>query len=215
MKQPSMRGYSLISLMVGVLVSSLVALGMMSLFKTSAQSTAVARQDSVVDDKLVSGMLRAQIAAQDAGFGVDSAAYGSQVQVLSGAALAGGTLSGTAAAAGTAGNALVWAMNVGAGLQCAGLLFDNATDGTGGLKYLGPVNCTSASGWGSANWTSATWIGSSSASPAPALSFVVTAATCKPFGLSGLASGLSLTINGSSSAGIALADVQCLANFRT
>lgn len=212
------RGVSIVSLMVGLVISALVALGLMSLFKATARSSAAARLDTVADEQLVSALLRAQIAAQDAGYGIDSASYGTHLLVLSGAALSGTTLSGTAVAVGSAGNAVLWVLSSGSSVQCAGLLFDSASDGSGGLKRLGPVTCTTAAGitgWASASWASSTWIASPSNHTVDAVSFTAATGTCQPYGLAGLASTLRLTVSGPNSAGVALSDQQCLVNFRS
>ncbi len=209
------RGVTLVSIMLGLLLSSFVILGMASMFKAASTNSAELRLGSSADDGLLSSVLRLQLSAQDAGFGTMVApAYGQDIVVLTNADLGASALSGTAAALGVQGNAVVWSGNKGGGVQCAGVLFLPATDGTGGLKYLPPVSCTAASAWASLSWASQTWIESPAARNLGAINFTVSGGSCVPYGQVGLASNLRLTVAGTISAGAAISDTQCLINFR-
>ena len=214
-------GESLVSLMVGLLVSMVVALAMMSMFKVSNRFTSQAGQDAAADAQVTSALLRAGIATQDAGFGIAGSVLGTQLKVLSGAALSGSTLSGSVAATGASGNALVWAMQTGANAQCAGLLYQDASGGSGGLYFLGPVTCNSGnvSGWNSLAWTSTLWAErpanqASAAYNQTKISFSAAAGACKPFGLTATSGKVLVTIASTSRSGAALNEQQCLFNFK-
>jgi hypothetical protein len=214
-------GESLVSLMVGLLVSMLVALAMVSMFKVSNRFTSQAGQDAAADAQVTSALLRAGIATQDAGFGLADAAFGVQLKVLADAALAGSTLSGSAVANGSSGNAVLWAMQTGANPQCAGLLYQDASNGTGGLYYLGPVACSSGnvSGWSALAWTSTPWVERPASQASAAynqtkISFSAVSSACKPFGLTANSGKLLITIASTNRSGAAITEQQCLFNFK-
>ena len=214
-------GESLVSLMVGLLVSMVVALAMMSMFKVSNRFTSQAGQDAAADAQVTSALLRAGIATHDAGFGIAGSVLGTQLKVLSGAALSGSTLSGSVAATGASGNALVWAMQTGASAQCAGLLYQDGSGGAGGLYYLGPVSCSggNVSGWNALAWTSTLWAErpanqASAAYNQTKISFSAAAGACKPFGLTATSGKVLITIASTSRSGAALNEQQCLFNFK-
>jgi Tfp pilus assembly protein PilW len=218
LKRPQ-SGESLISLMIGLLISVVVALAMLSMFKVASRNGGQAGQDAAADAQLTSALLRAGIAAQDAGFGIATPTLGTQLKVIASATLTGATLSGTAASSTGAGNVVIWAMKTGSVNQCAGLYFKDASDGTGGLYYLGPVACSTGdlSSWNTMSWTSARWADRPANQSTDAyISFTLDSASCKPFGLDGSSIGaVMLTISGKSRSDQDLAEKQCLFNFKT
>lgn len=222
LKKPQ-TGESLISLMIGLIISVVVALAMLSMFKVASRYGGQAGQDAAADGQLTSALLRAGMASQDAGFGLATPTLGTHLKVISGATLTGATLSGTAAASTGTGNVVVWAMSTTATKQCAGLYFKDANDGTGGLYYLGPVDCSAGdvSSWSTMTWTSSRWADrpanqSADAYSQTAISFTLESASCKPFGLDGNSIGaVMLTISGNSRSAQNLAEKQCLFNFKT
>lgn len=214
-------GESLVSLMVGMLVSVVVALAMLSLFKVSNRLGSQAGQDAAADAQLTSALLRAGIAAQDAGFGIAGATLGAQLVVLTGATLAGSTLRGSVAAAGASGNAVLWALQPGATAQCAGLLYQEASDGSGGLYFLGPVTCNSGnvSTWNALAWTSTPWTERPANQGAAAyqqtkISFSAASTVCKPFGVTASSGNVLLAVTSTNRSGAALGEQQCLFNFK-
>jgi len=222
LKKPH-AGESLISLMIGLLISVVVALAMLSMFKVASRYGGQAGQDASADAQLTSALLRAGMAVQDAGYGIATPTLGTHLKVIAAGTLIGSTLSGTAASGAGTGNAVVWAMNTNGTNQCAGLYFKNVNDGTGGLYYLGPVGCSTAdvSGWNNLTWTSARWADRPANQSADAynktiISFTLASASCKPFGLDGSSIGtVMLTISGNSRSAQNLAEKQCLFNFKT
>jgi Tfp pilus assembly protein PilW len=217
------RGESLISLMIGLLISVVVALAMLSMFEVASRYGGQAGQDAAADAQLTSALLRAGMAVQDAGFGIATPTLGTHLKVIGGATLTSSTLGGTAASGTGSGNGVVWAMNTNGTTQCAGLYFKDASDGSGGLYYLGPVACSTGDvgSWNTMTWTSARWADrpanqSTDAYSQTTISFTLSSASCKPFGLDGSSSGtVMLTLSGTSRSAQNLVEKQCLFNFKT
>ena len=215
------RGESLISLMVGLLLSAVVALAMLSTYKVSARYGGLAGQDAAADAQVTAALLRAGLAVQEAGFGIAPASLGTQLVVLSGAALNGTALSGSAVATGTSGNAVLWALNTTGTAQCAGLLFNAAISGNGGLYFLGPVACSvgSVSGWSSLAWTATRWADRPANQAAAAynqtvITFSVASTLCKPFGVTASSGNVVWTLASTNRSGAPLVEQQCLFNFK-
>jgi len=214
-------GESLISLMVGLLLSMVVALAMLSMYKVSARYGGQAGQDAAADAQLTAALLRTGLAVQDAGYGIASASLGTQLVVLSGAALNGRALSGSTVATGSSGNAVLWAMNTTGTAQCAGLLFKATNGGGGGLFFLGPVACStgSVSDWSSLSWTATRWADrpayqASNTYNQTAISFSVASTACKPFGVTASSGNVVWTLASTNRSGAPLAEQQCLFNFK-
>jgi len=226
-------GESLISLMVGFLISAIAALAILSMFKVSGRYGGTAGQDAAADAQLSSALLRTGLAVQDAGFNITSAAVGTQLLVISGANLKDSyELEGSAVGVGS-GNALVWAMNTTGTPQCAGLYFKDTTGGLSGLYYLGPVACASGdvSAWSTLVWNTTAkppqrWSnrpGSQSAASSAGgainqtkMTFTTTSATCKPFGLDGGSKSgqVVLTVSSTNRSGAPVSETHCLFNFK-
>lgn len=226
-------GESLISLMMGLLLSVVVALAMLSMFKVASRYAGRAGQDAAADAQLTSAMLRAGIAAQDAGFNLPTPTLGTHLRVIAGANLSGSyVLSGTYTAAGS-GNALVWAMNTTGTPRCAGLYFKDTSDGVGGLYHLGPVDCASGnvSAWNTLVWNTAArppqrWAdrpanqsaagSSTGAYDQTKITFATASTACRPFGLdaSATSAALVLTISSTNRSGAPVREQQCLFNFK-
>jgi Tfp pilus assembly protein PilW len=230
-------GESLISLMVGFLISAIAALAILSMFKVSSRYGGTAGQDAAADAQLSSALLRTGLAVQDAGFNITAAALGTHLIVISGADLdsASYQLSGTYLATGS-GNALIWAMNTTGTTQCAGLYFKDTSGGQGGLYYLGPVSCSSGdvSAWNTLTWNttskppqrwadrpaSQTGAGNSTgAYDRTKITFdavSTTSTTCKPFGLDGGSKSgkVVLTVSSTNRSGAPVSEQHCLFNFK-
>lgn len=207
--------------MVGLVLSMVVALAMLSMFKVSVRYGGLAGQDAAADAQLTAALLRAGLAVQDAGYGIASASLDTQLVVLSGAALNDTALSGSTVATGASGNAVLWAMNTTGTAQCAGLLFNAANGGGGGLFFLGPVACStgSVSEWSSLSWTSTRWADrpanqASNAYHQTAISFSVASTACKPFGVTASSGNVVWTLSSTNRSGAPLAEQQCLFNFK-
>lgn len=161
--QKQQRGMSLISLMVGLVISLIILLATLIIFKNLTRTAISSKEDSKNDAQRLSSVLTGQILAQSAGFGISSAAVGTDLVLISGASLGtSNILSGSLVAVGGQGNAVVWGEKLdGATYQCEGLY----SPSTGGMFRLGPVNCTSASAaWNTITWSTTTTLDNSSQS---------------------------------------------------
>lgn len=221
MRQQS--GVTLISLMIGLTISMIVTVAMLAVFKSVILSTGGARAGASTDEQRTAALLRANISLQGAGYGIDAAASPRDVLVLSNATLDKATnrLAGSAVANGMPGNAVVWSLRPDlVTTQCAGLVYDPATDGTGGLKYLQTQACVAgaAGSWQTLVWAPAVWavIRKDSPTEFPALSSVtwtLQETPCKPFGITAAEGRLTLTLNTDNGDGAVLGDTLCLINF--
>jgi Tfp pilus assembly protein PilW len=201
------HGFSLISLMVGLIISVVVTLGLLSVYRNSIQVTAQATTRTIDDSQLSSLLIRTGATIQDAGYGINAPAYGTHIVAISGATLTGTTLSGTAAVVGTQANAVVWAMLTGATTQCAGFYAPAA----GGLMYLSPVNCTNAAAWASLPWQSS-WVAQQTTA---ALQFTISAQTCSPYGITSTTGSHTITLSTTNSIHAGITSLQCLINIQT
>ena len=64
------RGYTLISILIGLLLSVIVISGMMVAFRSTLQVIVPASQNAQNDGQRLSGLLRSSKLLQNAGFGV-------------------------------------------------------------------------------------------------------------------------------------------------
>lgn len=128
------QGVSLISLMIGLLVSMIVVLGMVTIFRNTIQAVVPASEAARSDSERISGLLSAHMMLHDAGFGIDSASYGAHLLVWESASLADGTLNGNPINLGAdeQGNAIAWSKQVEGDYLCEGLF----ADGKGGLLRI-------------------------------------------------------------------------------
>jgi Tfp pilus assembly protein PilW len=202
------RGMSLVSLMVGLVVSLVATVGLLSVYHNSLVVTTSAIKSSTNDSQLASLLLRTGASIEDAGYGIASASFGTQMVTLSGAVLTGTTLTGTVAAAGATANAIVWATHSGATTQCAGFVAPPMP--TGGLVYLQPTTCANAAAWSALAWPSTTVAGQSTAP----IYFTVTQQTCEPYGITATTAKYLVTISSSDSIGASVSSQQCLMNFQ-
>jgi len=210
------QGISLISLMIGLLLSMLVVLAMLSVYKSTLRVTVDAGQGAQLSGQLSTGLLAAQKKLQGAGFLIDSASYGNEIVVLSDTTLSNNRLSGTVQSSlPGSGNAVVWREQN----TCYGLVFTNQI-----LYFLSTTNaCSNASTAAtSVAWTSTfKLVGSAGGDNRIAIEMVATAGDCKPFGVTDSAGALTigLTANYLDSSGSldtsrpSMPSTVCLPNF--
>lgn len=141
-------GISLISMMVGITISLITSVAMLTMFRHSIKIAADTRVMSQQDGERTSAMTIAPILLQDAGFGINDADVDSNMIAIKDAAFTGNKLTGNKAGAGEKANAIIWRRNLGAGMECSALFA--AADK--GLQKLGPVNCASLAAWGNLTW---------------------------------------------------------------
>lgn len=138
------RGISLISLMIGLLVSLLAVMGMMALYRTVMHTTSESAVYARLSGDRSAAILAAHSYLQEAGFALEEAAPGADVALCT-ADDPEAELRGAGCAPTGRGKLLLWRLDDGT-LQCAGL---HITDG-GGLEYLQPQPC--AGGLATVSW---------------------------------------------------------------
>ncbi|SDS65057.1 hypothetical protein SAMN05216198_2434 [Halopseudomonas litoralis] len=149
MRGQRQRGISLISLMVGLLVSLLAVMGMMALYRTVMHTTAESGAYARLSSERSAALLGAHAYLQEAGFGMEGAAPGADLIVCT-SNTSQGQLRGSDCAPSGRGNLLLWRLlgvDENAGVQCAGLLITAA----GALEHLQPQSC--AGGLPSGAWS--------------------------------------------------------------
>lgn len=161
------HGYTLISMLVGLLIGVITVGGMLMLYKSLVVVARDVKAQAVQDGEVVASVLGAQVQLQEAGFGLGATA-GKDLIVIANAKFENKKLSGTAAASydnAVRGNAVVWGYNPSgngaapdpAAYRCAGLLLvvdaNHAADVPGAQLYaLQPVACDSAASWNQLSW---------------------------------------------------------------
>lgn len=200
------RGISLVSLLVGMVISLVTTIGLLQIYHQSLKVTTGSVSSNINDSQLASILLRTGDAVADAGYGITTPTFGTHIVALTGASLSGSTLSGTVAAAGVAANAVVWATLTGAQIQCAGFL----VPASGGLIYLTPANCTNAAAYGAVAWSSTTVNTTTSAST----TFTLTQQSCQPYGITNTSGAYTVTLATTNSISTPVTSVQCLINFQ-
>lgn len=183
------QGLSLVGVMVGLMISIVAALAVLTLYRSLVARAVEGTQRANQDGYIASATLTAQMELQGAGYGIGSAAApalaNTDLLVLASAALDGSNrLTGsvqTVPASGVAsGNAIVWGSNPSlAAYECNALIVQNA-----GLKLL-RASCTVATQWATPVWQTVSEL-------APAGGLAVTGtllraerAACWPYGQSG------------------------------
>lgn len=194
-------GISLISLLIGLLISSLVLIGMMMVFRNTIQTVVPASEASRSDGERVSALLTTHMLLHDAGFGITDAAYSTHLRILNG----GNQVAlGAAAGATATGDTIVWLKNISGSVQCEGLRATN----TGSLER---VSCDSAMG----NITTATQLilpSQHADGVTTALTITARRGTCRPFGV-GSSGNITVSIAAPNSTGHTLSASNCLVNY--
>lgn len=208
------RGFTLVSLLVGMLLSVLCALTAMQVWRVSVlnstSSHASAEQQSI--SAALSVQLPRLVSQAGWGMGAGNATpggtLGQDLVLLQGATFTGGVLSGSPVSAGSGssvGNALIWSSSVSGAVTCSALVAQPAT----GLSLLGPMPCTNAAGAASASWSASTLL--AGAEGLPPLLFNVSSASCWPYGEEAGRPSATLSVTGPAPA---LPGV-CLLNIRS
>ena len=142
------QGVTLISLMVGLLISMVALLGMMSLYSTVVQSTTQSTRDARIAGERSAALLLASRQLLGAGFGIVDTTYGKDLLLKVGGSLdTDDRLSGgTSVAIGNEGNTLIWRWisqpgEVGEKRWCGGLHVQPSSSEQAGLYMLQPQTC--------------------------------------------------------------------------
>lgn len=190
------RGLTLIGLMVGLLISSIVVLSMFILYRTIVHITVDSTESARRDADLMSGMLAANMRLQGAGFAVVDAAYGTHLLVLRNAAIPadGAGMSGTAQTAGQPmeGNGVVWSStDLDGSTRCEALVPTpgDGTEASTGMSYTYATPCN-----GIAQWQSLPWKAPSPIITRAKVDVSVRTTACKPFGIEQGPGGIQLTL---------------------
>ena len=207
------KGVSLISLMVGLVISMIAILSMLAVFKTTLKVTGESGRGAISDGQRLAAFYTAQTLLQEAGYGIDTATFGTDILVVSGASLDASTkkLSGTLVSALPAsGNAVIWRSKPAAANVCNGLY----APAMGGLRRLPATACTSlASEWNTIVWNSSVLVNETDSHP---VSIAVTKTTgtsgCQSFGIGG-SGGLWAKLTTANSTDLDTSATTCLSNF--
>lgn len=180
---------SMVSLMVGLLLSITGAVSLMSLYRGIVGQTVQSRQRANQDGGFAAATLSAQMELQNAGYGIGNssarAAPNTDLVMLSGAALDGdGNLGGSAQTIATgstvSGNAIVWGSRPASAYECSALLVQNA-----GLKLLrASGSCSAATQWNTLTWTQIAELIPAGGIIGSATLFRVDKTQCWPYGVS-------------------------------
>lgn len=136
-------GTSLISLMIGLLISMVALLGMLSLYGNVVKSTVGSTRDARIAGERSIALLVASRQLQGAGYGIMNATRGNDLLLLKGAVIDedNGVISGgTKVTDESAGHTLIWRTKSGGASWCSGLHAPSSGD-KGGLYMLQPQRC--------------------------------------------------------------------------
>jgi len=208
------RGVTMLSLMIGLAISLIATVGLLSVYQGAVHTTVNAQQRTTTDSQLAGVLMRAAASAEDAGYGIASPTYATHLIAINGAALSAGKLSGTAVTAAslpaTAANAVVWAtVNSASVTQCSGFYMSAAV----GLEYLNPTTCTDATAWSTLSWVATPVTGTGLLTSPVSVSFTIAQTSCAPYGITNTQGNYLLTLTSTNSLGNAVTSQQCLLNF--
>ena len=119
-------GFTLISLLVGLLISSFLLIGMMMVYRNTIQVVVPASESSRSYGERVSALLSTNMMLQAAGFGIENSSYGSHLRIFKSSAFVPLAASEGSVASG---DTVLWLSKDFNGTQCRGL----SADGEGGL----------------------------------------------------------------------------------
>jgi len=178
-------GATLISLLVGMLISMFAVLGALTMYRTVAYQQATAKEMASADTSMTGALLSLQIDLQSAGFGETNAATGQDFLLLKNASFYNGHLSGTQVSlSGTeqTGNAVVWGeLDDLTTYSCHALV----ATATGLLVLDVDAGCSSATDWVSNNWNNSGSIWTPATGADLSSMFSVAKGSCWPYDVAG------------------------------
>ena len=228
---PRQRGATLISLMVGLVISMLVTVATLMLYKNLVRATGDSRVNAQFDAQRSAALLMSGMTLQDAGFGIDDPQVGEHLITLKGATLGNaGALQGTPTNdcddKDDGCNATLWLQNMPKPddpdapwvTTCSALFSDQDKGGLAKLTAWSGSNPLEGCDLG--NWASLTWKAEPLAGAAELrVAFTRQEDPCSPFGISAPASqALRLTLHASNlneevGNNVELESAHCLSNF--
>lgn len=193
-------GFSLISLMVGTVISLVGILALLSLYKNVVGTSVVSLTSAKQDAQIAGAQLTAQKELLNAGFGLEAAKVKNQFKLLSGASLSSNvltpgtepvipTLPITTLTGDAEGNAVIWSYSetpvAPLSLKCAGLLVqrDSVTQQYALYRLQSTAGCTQTLSVSGITWSSTLLItqGQDSSASGAAQPFAARLTTCWPF----------------------------------
>lgn len=184
-------GFTLLSLLVGVLIGALCIAAMLVLYRMLATTSGDVTKQARADEQVATSSLIIQQELQQAGFGVSSPVPGTDLVMLNHASFSDGKITGDTVGAYTSavtGNAILWGYNPSGALKtfdakaylCEGVMLNyNAKEEGYDLIWLTPAACTGANQWKTLTWKATLLaVGEKGSSPA----FRMAPATCWPYG---------------------------------
>lgn len=201
------QGITLISLLIGLLVSMIVIIGMLMIYRNTIHIVVPASEGARSDAERVSGLLAAHMMLLDAGFGIEDEIYGSHLQILNG----NNQVALPSAVGSTAsGDTVVWIKNVGGSNLCEGLRADD----NGGLWRVS-CNATMA---GITPQAQLILPSRHAGDVVDAITITASRGGCRPFGigtniLGGIAITLTVQTPTTGVQGSAIQSTTCLVNF--
>ena len=227
---PRQRGATLISLMVGLVISMLVTVATLMLYKNLVRATGDSRVNAQFDAQRSAALLMSGMTLQDAGFGIDDPQVDEHLITLKGATLGNaGALQGTLDDCDDKGdgcNATLWLQNMPKPddpdapwvTTCSALFSDQDKGGLAKLTAWSgssPLEGCDLGNWASLNWKAEPLAGAAELRVA----FTRQEDPCSPFGISAPASqALRLTLHASNlneevGNNVELESAHCLSNF--
>lgn len=207
------RGMSLISMMIGLAISMLSILAMLSLYRNIVQNAVVATRSANLDGQIAAGLLSAQLELQSAGFGIEDA-NGADLM------LATIDLSDNSPA-------LLWRLLEENNYLCRGLLDRGVTEAATGqsmrvLSLLQASDCDASGNLADRNWAVVSDLVEFRRQSASQIGFEIDSRICWPFGANGSnsTSHAQVTLSAPSSSQLAGASADpitysiCLPNVR-
>lgn len=201
------QGASLVSLMIGMLVSMLGILAVMTMHKSLMQVAVESKGDAIHDAMVSTALMQMQMDLHNAGYGIESGSAGDVVATqLSGA------------------ESLLWRYRDGGSFVCKGVTEQSYTDsesGTVGRQLVAieaTSNCTGSADLSTLTWTATETMAQFRNETAALFDFSVATASCAPYGFGVAEDHLRVTVSARSSAEVAGASVStvayqyCLAN---
>jgi len=186
-------GASLISILIGLLVSSLCLLGIMTMHKSLVGVAIQSKSDAVHDGLITSAMVQIQMSLQDAGFGMETATSDDVVVSTSSSA-----------------SSLLWRFQEGGITVCRGVSdkpYTDADSGTTGRHLVAVENttsgCTAVADLSTLLWTETETLGRFRNQSSRLFTFNVAQANCSPFGFGSAAPHLLVAISAPGSAELA------------
>lgn len=197
------QGMSLISLMVGLVLSLICAVAALHAYRATVLNSRAAAVASRAHNVSASLSLQVGKLLSQAGYGMNGTdtnpggKVDTDLVLLANASLTNGRLSGTPTPISTTsqtGTALVWSTALGGTTNCYALVAGRGV----GMQLLGPQACANAAAATSATWADKTPL--VSAEVFPDMSFQAVVADCWPFGGSDLRHSVNVTVLGARSA---------------